>query len=166
MDTSGEQNIGQDIIASLRKQKRRSFGLRMTAMIDVIFLLLTFFVLTAKFRPPEEFLGLALGNSSITATNFGIIEPLTLQITPKNGGCSVQIGRNGQSKCYISSENIDEDLADFAENLASVLVEKKRGPGDPIEIVCAEEVEWDYLVKIYNILQAAGADDITFAINE
>ena len=164
MDSSSEQSIGQDVIAGLRKQKRRSFGLRMTAMIDVIFLLLTFFVLTAKFRPPEEFLGLALGPGNAATTNFGIIEPLTLQIKPKNSGCSVQIGQSSQ--CNISSEDIDEDLASFAENLAAVLTEKKRGPGDPIEIICAEEVEWDYLVKIYNILQSAGADDITFAINE
>ena len=79
MDSSSEQSIGQDVIAGLRKQKRRSFGLRMTAMIDVIFLLLTFFVLTAKFRPPEEFLGLSLSGNSTTATSFDIIEPLTLR---------------------------------------------------------------------------------------
>jgi biopolymer transport protein ExbD len=164
MDSSSEQSIGQDVIAGLRKQKRRSFGLRMTAMIDVIFLLLTFFVLTAKFRPPEEFLGLSLGANSATATNFSIIEPLTLQITSKNDGCGVQIGQS--SLCEISSETIDEDLAGFAESLAAVLAEKKRNTGDPIEIICAEEVEWDYLVKIYNVLQAAGADDITFAVNE
>ena len=119
MDSSSEQSIGQDVIAGLRKQKRRSFGLRMTAMIDVIFLLLTFFVLTAKFRPPEEFLGLSLGASSTPATNFSIIEPLTLRITSKNDGCDVQIGQN--SSCEISSETIDEDLAGFAEGLAAVL---------------------------------------------
>ncbi len=166
MERSSEQDIGKDIIAGLRKRKRRSFGLRMTAMIDVIFLLLTFFVLTAKFRPPEEFLGLAMGASGATTTNFGIIEPLTLQIKSNTSGCSVQIGQSSKSICKIPSENIDEDLTSFAENLAAALIEKKRGPGDPIEIICAEEVEWDYLVKIYNILQAAGADDITFAINE
>jgi len=77
MDSSSKQTIGEDVIAGLQKRKRRSFGLRMTAMIDVIFLLLTFFVLTAKFRPPEEFLGLAMGASSTATTNFGIIEPLT-----------------------------------------------------------------------------------------
>jgi biopolymer transport protein ExbD len=57
-------------------------------------------------------------------------------------------------------------LAGFAEGLAAVLVEKKRNTGDPIEIICAEDIKWDYLVKIYNVLQAAGADDITFAVNE
>ena len=57
-------------------------------------------------------------------------------------------------------------MAGFAESLAAVLAEKKRNTGDPIEIICAEGVEWDYLVKIYNVLQAAGADDITFAVNE
>ena len=164
MDSPSKQSIGQDVIAGLRKQKRRSFGLRMTAMIDVIFLLLTFFVLTAKFRPPEEFLGLSLGGNCTAVTDFSIIEPLTLRITSKNNGCSVQIGQN--SLCDVSSETIDEDLAGFAEGLATVLAEKKRNTGDPIEIICAEGVEWDYLVKIYNVLQAAGADDITFAVNE
>jgi biopolymer transport protein ExbD len=35
------------------KAKRQSVSLDMTAMCDVAFLLLTFFMLTAKFRPEE-----------------------------------------------------------------------------------------------------------------
>jgi hypothetical protein len=33
---------------------------------------------------------------------------------------------------------------------------------DPIELRCGDEVRWDDLVKIYNVLQAGGISDITF----
>ena len=96
MDTSGDQSIQKTVIAKLRKQKHRSFGLRMTAMIDVIFLLLTFFVLTAKFRAPEQFLGLSLPRIPERVSGFSVIEPLTLRIIPQAGGCIVQIGTDEQ----------------------------------------------------------------------
>ncbi len=35
------------------KSKRIGFRIDMTPMVDVAFLLLTFFMLTTKFRPPE-----------------------------------------------------------------------------------------------------------------
>ena len=164
MDTSGDQSIQKTVIAKLRKQTRRSFGLRMTAMIDVIFLLLTFFVLTAKFRAPEQFLGLTLPKIPERAAGFSVIEPLTLRIIPQAGGCIVQIGFDEQ--IAIASTTLDNDLAALAEKLTTVLTARKRIPTDPIEIICDEKIQWDYLVKIYNILQALGADDITFAVNE
>ena len=67
------EGIRAQVVGGLPRRRRR-FGLRMTPMIDVIFLLLTFFVLTAKFRTPEQFLPIHLAVADAAVEHFGPIE--------------------------------------------------------------------------------------------
>jgi len=139
---------------------RRRLGLRMTPMIDVIFLLLTFFVLTARFRTPEQFLPIQLPRADAAEARFGVVEPLIINVSGEEGNCAVQIGQLRTVR--IDSARYAEGLADFANELTEVLSLQKRTADDPIEIRCDDYVRWDDLVKIYNVLQAAGISDITF----
>lgn len=139
---------------------RRRLGLRMTPMIDVIFLLLTFFVLTAKFRTPEQFLPIQLPTAEASVARFGPIEPLVISISGEEGNCVVQIGQLAALR--IEGARYAEGLADFANKLTEVLSLQKRTAGDPIELRCDDYVRWDDLVKFYNVLQAAGISNITF----
>jgi biopolymer transport protein ExbD len=139
---------------------RRRLGLRMTPMIDVIFLLLTFFVLTAKFRTPEQFLAIHLPTAEAAVERFGAIEPLIISISGEEGDYLVQIGTVRALR--IDGADYAGGLADFANKLTDVLSLQKRTVGDPIELHCDDYVRWDDLVKIYNVLQAAGISDITF----
>ena len=141
-------------------RRRRRFGLRMTPMIDVIFLLLTFFVLTAKFRTPEQFLPIHLATADAAVQHFGPIEPLIISISGAEDGCLVEIG--GLAVAGVGGERYADGLVGFAGKLREVLSIQKRTVSDPIELRCAENVKWDQLVKIYNVLQAAGISDITF----
>ena len=50
--------------------------------------------------------------------------------------------------------------------MVAVLKSQKRHVGDPVEVVCSDDVKWDYLVKIYNVLYVMGINDITFAMTE
>jgi biopolymer transport protein ExbD len=136
----------------------------MTAMIDVIFLLLTFFVLTARFRTPEEFLPIHLPTADAAVQKFGIIEPLEIDISADQAGCVVRIGQ--LETVRIEAGRGAEGLAAFANELTNILSRQKRTTGDPIEIRCAGEIKWDHLVKIYNVLQAMGINDITFRMTE
>ncbi len=83
------------LVGGLRRRRRNGAGLRMTAMIDVIFLLLTFFILTAKFRVPEQFLGVVLAAAHSSEQSFGVVEPLVINISESNGDCVVGIGIGG-----------------------------------------------------------------------
>ena len=157
-------SIQQEVVGALRKRRGRAFGLRMTPMIDIIFLLLTFFVLTAKFRTPEQFLPVRLGGGQTEVERLAIIEPLRIRISGTKTDCTVDIG--GLERVRIEAENIEAGLAQFANKLAYVMDKQKRTAGDAIEIVCEDQTKWDYLVKIYNVLYAMGADDITFGIEE
>ncbi len=153
------EGIRARVLGGLPRRKRR-FGLRMTPMIDVIFLLLTFFVLTAKFRTPEQFLPIHLAAADAAQQHFGPIEPLIISISGAEGGCLVEIG--GLASVRVEDERYADGLVDFAGKLREVLSIQKRTASDPIELRCDEYVKWDELVKIYNVLQAAGISDITF----
>ena len=151
---------GETLRDFLRRRRGRRFNLRMTPMIDVIFLLLIFFILTAKFRIPEQFLDAFLPQEGSGQGGAAVIEPLLVHISSTDGGCLVEIGT--AEKVVIHDEARDEGIAAFANSLVEVLAVQKRAASDPIEIECEDDVEWDYLVKIYNVLNALGAEDITF----
>ena len=160
-------SVYEALVGGLRRRRRNGVGLRMTAMIDVIFLLLTFFILTAKFRVPEQFLGVVLAAANSSEQSFGVVEPLVINISESNGDCVVGIGiGGGGGSVLIEGQHIDAGLAAFANELAGVLKSQKRTAGDPIEIECGDDVKWDYLVKIYDVLCGMGVNDITFDMTE
>jgi biopolymer transport protein ExbD len=157
------EQLQTDGIRRIFAGHKSSFALRMAPMIDMIFLLLIFFLVAAKFQLPESFLPLRL------ATVYGQTptikpEPLTINIIGKTEGCQVQIGTN--ISIDIADSTINENLATLAERISDCLQSQKRLPTDPIEIVCADDVKWDHLARIYNLLFGMGLDDITFQLTE
>jgi biopolymer transport protein ExbD len=65
----------------------------MAPMIDMIFLLLIFFLVAAKWRPQEDFLPLQLPAAQARPSALGKPEPLILHIFATKTGCKVQIGQ-------------------------------------------------------------------------
>ena len=140
---------------------RRGFLLQMTPMIDIIFLLLTFFLFTANFRVPEDFLPVRVPDQS-QVQSISVIEPLGISISARQTGLDIDIAR--AETVSIEIDKLDDGLALFAEKLRFVIESQKRRATDPVEIDCGDQVSWDYLIKIYSILNAMGADNITFNI--
>ena len=153
------QARSQNPVGDFPLRRKRGFVLQMTPMIDVIFLLLTFFLLTANFRTPEDFLPIRLPDKQAPQIP-SIIEPLSIAIAATQIGFEVQIADFGA--IAIENATLDRGLAAFANKLKSTIQSQKRRPHDPVEIDCGDEVTWDHLVKIYNILHAMGIDNITF----
>ena len=155
------KSLQQQALEGIESRRKPSVGLRMTPMIDVIFLLLTFFIITAKFRKPEAFLPIALPTAdSVQSLRSRIVEPLILEIKSRGGDCVASIG--GLEEILLAAESPESGLASLAESLAEVCRSQQRTSSDPIELICADEVTWDYVVKIYDVLQAMGASNITF----
>ncbi len=132
-------------------------------MIDMIFLLLIFFLVAAKFQPPESFLPLRLA-TAYSETPTIKPEPLTINITGKANGCQVRINPN--MSIDITDSTINENLATLAERISDCLQSQKRLPADPVEIICTDDVKWDHLAKIYNLLFGMGLGDITFQLTK
>jgi biopolymer transport protein ExbD len=162
----GNSNTGKSILKGKIGLRRPGIGLRIAPMIDMIFLLLIFFLVAAKWSPQEDFLPLQL-----PAANAGTVvqltikpEPLAIQITPTNAGCRVQIGSS--RAIDIPSQNPEQGLASLMEQTKLCLSEQKRYASDPVEIVCAGKVKWENLAQIYNVLYGMGLTDITFQMTE
>lgn len=142
----------------------RPFTLRMAPMIDMIFLLLIFFLVAAKFRPQEDFLPLQLSAAHAQQQIIGKPEPLIIHISATNAGCQVQISQ--LHLIQIENENIEANLAMLMEKMSDTLAAQKRFASDPIEIICDADVKWQHLAKIYNLFYGAGLTDIAFEMTE
>lgn len=145
-------------------RKRAGFSLRMAPMIDMIFLLLIFFLIAAKWRPEENFLPFQLPAAQAQPLRIVKPEPLSIYIYSADGGCQIQIGQIYTVE--IKNETIEADMVILMEKIGECLTAQKRFATDPVEIVCEPQVKWEYLAKIYNIFFGAGLTDITFAITE
>lgn len=158
------QDIRSSVAAYLHSRRKSAFALRMAPMIDVIFLLLIFFLITADFRPSEEYLPMRLGSAQAQTTAIGQLHPLVIIIDEIDNGCRVTFG-TGQI-VTMTADNFQQDLNLLIQTLRSVLAQQKRVPADPIELVCSDKLKWDYLAKIYNVFFGFGATDITFNLTE
>lgn len=150
----------REICELLSRKKRRSFALHMAPMIDMIFLLLIFFLVAAKWRPQEDFLPFQLPTAQGQSQRQAITEPLEIYIFATASGCRVQVGRD--HTVQIDDGTIEENLAALMEKIKTCLLEQKRFAEDPIEVICNGDVKWDHLAKIYNLFYGAGLTDITF----
>jgi len=156
----------QGVVSERLSASRSSIpALRMAPMIDMIFLLLIFFLLTARFRPREDFLPMQLELSSLaTAGRPSLVEPFTMYISPARQGCEVQLGRN--LTVSIAETEPETGLALLVDKLEVSFRSQKRNVGDPVEIVCGGDVKWQHTARIYNVLFGMGITDITFRMTD
>ncbi|HDS83603.1 MAG TPA: hypothetical protein ENN97_00160 [Phycisphaerales bacterium] len=154
------QGLAGQVVSRLHQQRRRGLGLRMTPMIDVIFLLLTFFVLTVQFEPPEQALPLVFGAEAAPVAPSP--KALELAVVRHPQGCAVQTAESS-APIVIRQTAPAEGLAVLAQHVsASILADGER----PIRLRCDEEVLWEFVTKIYDVLYGLGARDITFVVDE
>ena len=166
MQIFGNSNNGKSILNRKIGSRRPVIGLRIAPMIDMIFILLLFFIVAVRWKPQENFLPLQLpaANAGTVAQTAVKPEPLTIQITPTSAGCRVQIGAS--YAVNIPSQNPEQELASLMEQTKQCLLEQKRYASDPVEIICAGKVKWENLARIYNVLYGMGLTDITFQMTE
>ena len=134
-------------------------SLKMTAMIDVIFLLLIFFLVAARFRPMEDFLPVNIPGQR-TDQSMLAIEPLEIFIEQAGNTCRIIIDK---TTVEITDSAGREILRSELEN---VLKSQGRFLNDPVEIICSENVPWQSVVSVYDTLYGAGLDDIHFRLVE
>jgi biopolymer transport protein ExbD len=154
----------KDAFDGVFASRKRSFTLRMAPMIDMVFLLLIFFLVAAKWRPQENFLPFQLPVAQGQEHRLGKPEPLIIYISATQVGCQVQIGQF--YTVQLEKQAIETNLTVLMERIKDCLVAQKRFTSDPIEIVSDASVRWEYLAKIYNVFFGAGLTDITFTMSE
>jgi len=164
LETAGNESTQTDFLKRVFANQRRPFTLRMAPMIDMIFLLLIFFLVAARWRPEENFLPFQLPAAQAKGFRPAKPEPMVIHIFATETGCKVQIGQ--LCAVRIKSRTIETNLAALMGEIEKCMLVQKRFATDPVEIVCDPEVKWEHLAKIYNVFYGAGMSDITFVMTE
>lgn len=151
------------VMTGLRRRRNPAMGLRMTAMIDVIFLLLTFFVLTARFQQPESHLNVTLPKPAVGTAQSMAKEPLSIRLETANSQCSVILPQ--AETIWLVPDTLSANLADLQGRLKAIFPSYDIA-GQGVELHCGDAVQWDYVVKVYDVLYRAGAMKITFVTED
>lgn len=148
-----------------RPQGVRGFEVNITPMIDVVFLLLTYFLLLAQLSPREAAIAArpAAPHSSAAAPGPAP-DPFELPKLPIV--LEVRSTGDGPAQCSIRTD--DPTLAGSAgfEDLAS-RASGARGtlwrPEQSFVIRAAADSRWEHALATLNALKRAGYDQVTFA---
>ncbi len=134
--------------------------LRMAPLIDVVFLLLVFFLLTANFRSQEGFLPAELPGQATMPIDEVELEPLEILIdTAADGTCRIYIGRTREVTIPPDEK---AGFAAFSIAVLDAIEAQGRHLDDPVKLSPTPTVKWDHLIKAYDALWEAGAKRIVF----
>ena len=133
-----------------------SLELKMTPMIDVVFLLLVFFVWTSSFEVPEFDLPSAIAEppSGVAETSAETppVEPfdeIVIRLTRQNAQDQIEL--NGQ---------VVKGFVDLRTRLAEII---SLGVQPPVIIDPDEQITMNFAVQVYDTARSAGADRVLFA---
>jgi len=128
----------------------------MTPMVDVVFLLLVFFVWTSSFEIPEFDLPGAIAQppagGNTTAT----------QVQPAEAFDEIVI-RLQQNQGVLQIELMGETLLDVAEVRTRIAQVLQLGVQPPVIVDPADDVTMESAVNVYDAAREAGADRVLFA---
>ena len=138
-------------------QKDDSLELKMTPMIDVVFLLLVFFVWTSSFEIPEFDLPSAVAEPPAGGTEVSreqtppteVFDEIVIRLTQPEATLLIEL--NGQT--------VDE-ITELKRRLTEIIA---LGVQPPVIVDPADEITMNVAVQVYDAARAAGADRVLFA---
>lgn len=138
--------------------------MRMVPMIDVVFLLLVFFLLTANFRPHEGFLPTELPRQ-ITHAQLSELEPLQIFLhSQPDGSCRIDI--DNASSFIIPPASKGGSFQSLSDNIQKILNDQGRNLEDPVKLVPNRDTKWNHVVKAYDALWQLSLKRIIFTMVE
>lgn len=138
------------------EKKERSIDLKMTPMIDVVFLLLVFFVWTSSFDLPEFDLPSSLAQPPVG----GVVAQTPMTPVEEFDEIIISLENvEGQLVIEINDEQLP-DLMSLAQRLRLVL---SLGIQPPVIIAPSDTVTMKQAVRVYDLARKEGADRVLFA---
>ncbi|NLX14616.1 MAG: hypothetical protein GXY44_13320 [Phycisphaerales bacterium] len=141
------------------RRRRRGLphiALNLTPMIDMVFLLLFFFLAVSRFGPQEGMLPTQLPIRTAAAADIPQT-PIRVRFVADSAD---------PDQCLVSVDRFNEEplaILTLAENLGKI----KQIPGfvarTPVHLMAGEDILWDHVVNAYNAALAAGYEKIYFA---
>ncbi|MDO4587598.1 MAG: biopolymer transporter ExbD [Planctomycetia bacterium] len=137
-------------------QRKKTMELNMTSMIDVIFLLLIFFIFTANFDSLEKLLPTQLNLPGSLENAEQQKKPLELN------------AQEIQIKIFIKNErlywNVNQRECSTEREMASILKELKQIDATiPVIIDPQKNIAMEYVIDAYDLCRQTGLSNIQFA---
>lgn len=145
---------------STRKKRKKGVGgeqmqLQMTSMIDVVFLLLIYFIVTANFTIDEgTLLATMPGNSSQTQPEDELDPPVNIELTSADDGVTYRIRVDGQEPANAS------ELAAYMKGRVAA---GRMKIDDIVQIKPQGVVRWQHVVNVFNACVTAELENVGFA---
>jgi len=135
------------------QNNRNSIDSMMTPMIDVVFLLLVFFLTTSSFQKLEKLLPSAVSAES-TSESGGTSDEPPAPTESDISDCVVKIAREGNTLRYRFNDDAVPALDALAERLRSVI---RIRPDVPIIIDPDDAILAGEALRVYDLAKAQGA---------
>lgn len=142
---------------------RARIGLSITPMIDVVFQLLIYFLLTAGFMGNERHLRAQMpSDAPDTAAEQAPMalerDPLVIRVASGDGAPAIELGGGLAAP---------RDTADLERILRDAIVSPAQPSGfyasdHPIRIAAAPDVPWQQVVEVFNAVVSAGYRSVAF----
>ena len=153
--------------SSPRTRRKRSSGvgqLNLTSMIDVVFLLLIYFVITASFTEGEGILNAKLPRGTGEATKVEDIPKLklTIELAPA-GSHGVRIAVKGENAAPQSFTQLTDLITQLQYDPSRGLNGRYKPDDTPVIIAPKGQVRWQHVVNAFNSGVTARYENIAFA---
>jgi biopolymer transport protein ExbD len=143
--------------ANLRSRGDVDIDSAMTPMIDVVFLLLVFFVWTASFQVVEQMLPAELSSQMGTDQATPLEPPLEKDLEDIVIGVSF----DGKAAWTLNGQPLS-DAATVERRLASIA---RVDPAATVIVHPAPEVPLEYVIETYDAAKLTGFTSVSFAVN-
>lgn len=133
---------------------------KMTPMIDVVFLLLVFFVCTASFRPLEQLLPTNLSLPGGVASEI-VLDPWEQELEE----VVIKLTRQGDTLVWTINNNHQCQQIEQVAAVLKALSAVTAGPGPQVPVVLdvAGVIPMESVIDLYDLCRALGYDRIQFA---
>ncbi|GIW72611.1 MAG: hypothetical protein KatS3mg102_2153 [Planctomycetota bacterium] len=178
----------------LETVKKVEVKMSMTPLIDIVFLLLIFFMVASKFKTTEGKIQSFLPRDRGLGTSKAVV-PTEVRVkllwydlsgsqptTDKHGRAILKVERRvfptrvyNEDKCWIAGCGQNHGSPDMDAFYQFILEQKARyqpppgrdpARGLPVIIDARPQVPWKYVVRVVNACVKAGITDVTFAAAE
>ncbi|MEM9415238.1 MAG: biopolymer transporter ExbD [Planctomycetota bacterium] len=144
---------------SQRKKRRRvndgEMELQLTSMIDVIFQLLIYFVITANFTIDEGTLKASMPGQSAPSTTTPPDPPIFIDLKTGDDGLTYTL--------MVDNRPIDGGASYLYSYLQSQISSNKFGVDDDYQIRPQGNVRWQHVVNVFNACTRAKLEKVGFA---
>ncbi|MEM8781432.1 MAG: biopolymer transporter ExbD [Planctomycetota bacterium] len=153
---------------SKKSRRRNAYGrvaqLNLTAMIDVIFLLLIYFVVTSNFRIDEGVLTATLPQGEGRPAVSAELPPQNIEIVITAGTVDdTQVAIRVGSQAFASFAELRRDLAGKRYDPEAGQLGGLYEADNPIIIQPGTNVRWQHVVDAFNACVAARYTNVSFA---